>query len=378
MARSAENLPSQIFLDNSPQLIYYEDIMKEITLFNVEVPAFIYAPVIYFVWVSVLLFIKKIVYGRVEKFASHTKSKLDDIILAALNFPLVLLIFVSGIFILEKFSPILTGSELSGYFLVGLKTTTVIAIILFMDRLFNNLIQTYSYKIDILRTSGGVARTFVRIIVIGLGLLILLDSFGVSITPLLASLGIGSLAVALALQPTLENFFSGIQIVIDKPIKVGQFIKLDSGEEGYVQRVGWRSTWVRMLPNNVVVIPNKILVGSKVLNYYYPQKELAVLVQVGVHYDSDLKHVEKVTCEVAKEVMKDVKGGVPEFNPFIRYHTFNDFSIDFTVILRAKEFVDNYLIKHEFIKRLHERYAKEGIIIPYPIRAINNDQEKAK
>jgi len=298
--------------------------------------------------------------------------------LAALNFPLVLLIFVSGIFILEKFSPILTGSELSGYFLVGLKTTTVIAIILFMDRLFNNLIQTYSYKIDILRTSGGVARTFVRIIVIGLGLLILLDSFGVSITPLLASLGIGSLAVALALQPTLENFFSGIQIVIDKPIKVGQFVKLDSGEEGYVQRVGWRSTWVRMLPNNIVVIPNKVLVNSKVLNYYYPQKELAVLVQVGVHYDSDLKHVEKVTCEVGKQVMKEVKGGIPEFDPFIRYHTFNDFSIDFTVILRAKEFVDNYLIKHEFIKRLHERFNKEGIIIPYPIRAINNAQEKAK
>ena len=352
--------------------------MKEIALFNIKVPAFIYAPVIYFAWVSMLLFIKKIVFVRIERLASRTRSKLDDILLSALNFPLVLLIFVSGIFILEKFSPVFTGSELSRYALVGLKTTTVIAIIMFMDRLFNNLIQTYSHKIDILKTSGGVARTFVRIIVTGLGLLILLDSFGVSITPVLASLGIGSLAVALALQPTLENFFSGIQIVIDKSIKVGQFIKLDSGEEGYVQRVGWRSTWVRMLPNNIVVIPNKVLVNSKVLNYYYPEKEMAVLMQVGVHYDSDLKHVEKVTCEVAKDVMKEVTGGVPEFDPFIRYHTFNDFSIDFTVILRAKEFVDNYLIKHEFIKRLHEQYNKEGIIRPYPIRAINETQEGAK
>jgi len=351
--------------------------MKEITLFNVEVPAFIYAPAIYFLWVSVLLVIKKVVYVRIERFASRTKSKLDDILLGALNFPLVLLIFVSGAFILEKVSPVLTGLELSGYFLMALKTTTVIAIVIFMDRLFNNLIQTYSHKVDILKTSGGVARTFVRIVVVGLALLILLDSFGVSITPLLASLGIGSLAIALALQPTLENFFSGIQIVIDKPVKAGQFIKLDSGEEGYVHKVGWRSTWIRMLPNNVVVIPNKVLVNSKVLNYYYPTEDLAVLVQVGVHYDSDLKHVEKITCEVGKQVMKEVKGGVPEFDPFIRYHTFNDFSIDFTVILRAKEFVDNYLVKHEFIKRLHERYAKEKIVIPYPIRAINNDQEKA-
>lgn len=351
--------------------------MKEITLFNIAIPAFIYAPVVYFLWVSVLLLIKKIVFGKVRKFTSRTKSQLDDIFLGALNFPLTLLIFVSGVFILEKIAPVLTDSELSRYTLIGLKTTTVVAIIIFMDRLLSNLIQTYSSKVDILRTSGGVARGFVRVIVIVLGLLILLDSFGVSITPILASLGIGSLAVALALQPTLENFFSGIQIVIDKPIKIGQFIKLDSGEEGYVEKVGWRSTWVRMLPNNVVVIPNKALVASKILNYYYPQKELAVLVQVGVHYDSDLKHVEKVTCEVAKEIMKTVKGGVPEFDPFIRYHTFNDFSIDFTVILRAKEFVDNYLIKHEFIKRLHERYNKEGIIIPYPIRAINQTQEKA-
>lgn len=352
--------------------------MEEITIFNIKVPAFIYASIIYFFWVSILLFIKGIVFGRIEKFASRTRSQLDDILLSAMNFPLVLLIFVSGVFMVERFVPVFTSSELSSYIFIVLKTTAIIAIILFLDKLFNNLIQVYSGRVDILKTSGGVARGFIRIIVVALGALILLDSFGVSITPLLASLGIGSLAVALALQPTLENFFSGIQIVIDKPIKVGQFIKLDSGEEGYVHKVGWRSTWVRMLPNNVVVIPNKVLVNSKLLNYYYPQQELAVLVQVGVHYNSDLKHVEKVTCEVGKEVMKEVQGGVPEFDPFIRYHTFNDFSINFTVILRAKEFVDNYLIKHEFIKRLHERYAREGIVIPYPIRAINETQEKVK
>lgn len=351
--------------------------MKDVTLFNITIPAFIYAPVVYFIWVSVLLLVKKIIFAKVEHLAAKTKSKLDDILLSALNFPLVLLIFVSGIFIVERVSPIEADSEIFRYFLVGFRTTTVVAIVIFLEKLLNNLIGVYSYKVDILKASGGVARTFVRIIVISLGLLILLDSFGVSITPILASLGIGSLAVALALQPTLENFFSGIQIVMDKPVQLGQFIKLESGEEGYVEKLGWRSTWIRMLPNNVVVVPNKVLVNSKILNYYYPQTELAVLVQVGVHYDSDLKRVEEITCEVAKEVMGEVKGGVPEFDPFIRYHTFNDFSIDFTVILRAKEFVDNYLIKHEFIKRLHERYKKEGIVKPYPIRAINYEQEGA-
>jgi small-conductance mechanosensitive channel len=225
--------------------------------------------------------------------------------------------------------------------------------------------------VKVLKESGGVLNVVVRMVVMGLGLLILLDNFGVSITPILASLGIGSLAIALALQPTLENFFSGIQLVIDKPISIGNFIKLESGEEGYVQKIGWRSTWIRILPDNIVVIPNNVLVNSRVLNYYYPQKELAVYVNVGVHYDSDLEHVEKVTLEVAKEILNTVKGGVGDFDPFIRYHTFNDSSIDFKVIMRAEEFVDGYLIKHEFVKALHKRFKEEEIVIPYPIRTLD-------
>lgn len=78
--------------------------------------------------------------------------------------------------------------------------------------------------------------------------------------------------------------------------------------------------------------------------------------------------------DVAREVLKEVQGGVPTFDPFIRYHTFADFSINFTVILRAKEFVDQYLIKHEFVKRLHERYQKEKIEIPFPIRTVHMKQ----
>lgn len=349
--------------------------MSDIMIFNVKISAWLYAPVVYFVWVSILLILKKVLFSRIGKFASKTKTSIDDILLNALNFPLTLLIFVSGLFILKEVSPIAQETNITKYLFVAFRCTSIVAVILFLDKLLRGLIQLYSQRIDILRTSGGIAQGVVRAIVIGLGLLILLDSFGVSITPLLASLGIGSLAVALALQPTLENFFSGIQLVIDKPIEVGQFIKLDSGEEGYVYKIGWRSSWIRMLPNNTVVIPNKVLVNSKLLNYYYPEQEMAVLVQVGVHYNSDLEYVEKVTIEVGEEVMKTVQGGVPTFKPFIRYHTFNNFSIDFTVILRCKEFVDNYLIKHEFIKRLHKRYAKEGIIIPYPIRAINYAQE---
>jgi small-conductance mechanosensitive channel len=134
---------------------------------------------------------------------------------------------------------------------------------------------------------------------------------------------------------------------------------------------------VRQLPNTVVLIPNGRLAQSIVTNYDLPTKDLAVLMQVGVHYASDLEKVEQVTIEVATEVMETVLGGVPEFTPFIRYHTLGESSIDFTVILRARRFGDNFLIKHEFVKRLVRRYALEGIVIPFPIRAVNLAQEGA-
>lgn len=351
--------------------------MEQINIFGITVSAWIVIPAAFFVWVTLLLFIKKRIFIVIKRLAGKTETKLDDVFIQSVDFPATLMVFASGGALVECILPLATDNELTTYFLIGFKAVAIIAVVLFFDKLLNSLINSYSGRVEILKTSGGVARGFVRVIVIGLGLLILLDSFGVSITPVLASLGVGSLAVALALQPTLENFFSGIQLIVDKPIKIGHFVKLDSGEEGYVHRIGWRSTWIKMLPNNVVVIPNKMMVNSKVVNYYYPQKEMAVLVQVGVHYDSDLEQVERVTIEVGKETMKEVEGGVEDFDPFIRYHTFSDFSINFTVILRVKEFVDNYLIKHVFIKKLHKRYAKEGINIPYPIRAINYAQEKS-
>jgi small-conductance mechanosensitive channel len=188
-----------------------------------------------------------------------------------------------------------------------------------------------------------------------IGGMLILDNLGVSLTPLLTTLGIGSLAVAIALQDTLANVFAGVHIKADRPIEEGQFIRLESGEEGTVERIGWRSTRVKMLPNKTAVVPNSKLVQSTITNYDLPDPELAVLVPVGVHYDSDLRKVERVTCKVAKEVMQTVPGGVPSFDPFIRYHTF---------------FVDGYLIKHEFVKRLHERYREERIVIPFPIRTV--------
>jgi small-conductance mechanosensitive channel len=210
---------------------------------------------------------------------------------------------------------------------------------------------------------------------ITLGALIALGTIGVSITPLLTALGVGGLAVALALQPTLTNLFAGIQILGSGQLRPGDYVRLASGEEGYVADVTWRQASIRALSNNIIVVPNAQLASSVVTNFHQPEHEMSVLVQVGVAYDSDLERVEHVTREVARDVMRSVPGGVAGFEPLVRYHTFGDSSIQFNVILRANEYVDQYLIKHEFIKALQRRYRDEGIVIPFPMRTVVVEQE---
>src|SRR5688572_21140835 len=210
-----------------------------------------------------------------------------------------------------------------------------------------------------------------------IGLLVILNGLGLSITPMLTALGVGGLAVALAMKEPLANSFAGVFLTLGGQIRLGDYVKLDSGQEGYVADFSWRSTRLRMLPNNLVIVPNAKLAQAIVVNHHLPSQDLAVLVEVGVDYTSDLTHVEHVVTDVGRAVMTEVPGGIAGFEPFIRYHTFADSSVNFTVILRAAEFVDQYVIKHEFIKRLHARFAREGIVIPFPIRTIVQREEPA-
>lgn len=333
----------------------------------------LYGPLIFLLWIALLNLLKGLLFLKLKRLSQHSLLRSGEFIIEAARFPLSILILGSGIYILQLLLPLEQKFEQAA--LITFQGSVVISAIIFLDQLIRTFSNLYSQRASFAFISQGILQGLVRGAVIGLGLLIFLDMIGISITPILASLGIGSLAVGLALQDTLANFFAGIYITIDKPIRVGHFIKLESGEEGYVIEVGWRATRIRMLPDNVLIVPNQKLISSIITNYYLPTQEGAVLVQVGVHYDSDLKKVEEITSEVGAQIMKTVKGGIPSFQPFIRYHTFGDSSINFTVILRAKEFADQYLLKHEFIKALHERYRQEGIVIPFPLRTIDIPKE---
>jgi len=348
-------------------------------LTNIELPIWANIALIIGVSVIVMMVLKRFILSRLRAFTDRTSFFIDTLLIHALSLPLSIVILVVNLVLLERLLVYfeVTNERLDSFSALAAKVLLIIAVIIFIDRLSTGALQGYAKKSPVLQSSIGISQGILRGLIFGLGGLVLLGTLNISITPIIASLGITSLAVALALQPTLENFFSGVQLVADKPIRVGDFIELESGEQGFVDKIGWRSTWIRMLPNNTVIMPNSTLSQSKIINYFYPTKELSVPVEVGVHYDSDLEHVEQVTLEVAREILRTHKWGVADYETFVVFHTFDNSSINFTVMLRAQEYFNRFFIKSEFIKALHRRYAQEGIVIPYPISALNLTQEEA-
>ncbi|MBM3244674.1 MAG: mechanosensitive ion channel family protein [Candidatus Omnitrophica bacterium] len=334
-----------------------------------------FMPLIIFLVVLFAGFIaKKVIFNRLSRWKKKTSTQLVGVIIQTAKGPFMIVCLVLALYLALQFSKL--PENIMHVMSKSALILGIISVVLALANLSSGIIKIYASRLDSALPVTSLTQNIARIFVFSIGALIILNSLGISITPILATLGVGGLAVALALQDTLANLFAGFHITVARQIRVGDYVKLETGEEGYVVDINWRSTKIKMLPNNLVLVPNDKLNKAIVTNYYFPDKEMAVLVDLGVHYKSDLEKVERVTCEVAKSVMENVSGGVIYFEPFIRYHTFGDSSIKFTVILRAKEFVDQYMVKHEFIKRLHKRYIQEGINIPYPIRAINYEQEK--
>ena len=340
-------------------------------LFDIVIPL-----AIFLAYLLVGYFLRKLIFNSLLLWSKHTERRFTEIVINAVKNPFLIWFLMLAIYLAFKFSPPpQTLVDITDKILLVLG---IISLSWVISNITVALIQFQAKRAKTVTPVTSLMQNLARIVIFTLGILIILNGLNINITPILATLGVGGLAVALALQSTLSDLFAGFYISASRQIKIGDYIKLESGEEGYVTDISWRATQIRMLPDNMILVPNEKLSKAIVTNYFLPQKELSILLDLGVHYSSDLKKVEQVTVEVAKEVMRDVPGGVPDFEPVIRYHTFGDFSISFVVVLRAKEFADGYLIKHEFIKRLHERYKAEGIVIPFPTRAINYEQERTE
>ncbi|WP_196593110.1 mechanosensitive ion channel family protein [Pectinatus sottacetonis] len=209
----------------------------------------------------------------------------------------------------------------------------------------------------------------ISFIIYSTGFIIILQYLGISVTPLLTALGVGGMAVALGLQDTLTNIFSGLYIVLSKQLQIYDFVKLSNGDVGQVVDITWRFTKIQAPANNIIIVPNKDIASGTITNYNMPKQEISIYVTVGVSYDSDLDKVESVTIDVARQVLQQVEHKI-DFEPIVRFFEFADSSINFRIIMKSNTFLNQYVIKHEFIKALTKRYRQENIDIPFPIRTI--------
>lgn len=210
---------------------------------------------------------------------------------------------------------------------------------------------------------SGLAKTLIRVFVFTVGLLLILRLYEVNITPLLTALGVGGLAVALALQDTLANFFAGIHILIEEPIRLGNYIRLSSGEEGLVTDIGWRTTRVRNGNGNVVVIPNTKITSGILVNYNLPDAKLSTDVAVMVGFEADLNDVRRIALEEAHACAGVLDTPEPSvfFNPgLLPTH------LQFTVVFSVADFTQRVQVQSELRLRIHRRLKSAGVPLPLP------------
>ena len=310
---------------------------------------------------------EKIVLVWLKALAKRSKWEGDDIIVKSIDGNIILLFIASGAYLgLAN----IVDSDSLGLAKQIILTFAVLVGTIFVLRITTGFARHHFEKYSSERGSATIIVNLIKILVFAVMGLFVLKIFNISITPLLTAMGIGGLAIALALQDTLSNLFSGIQILMARKIKPGDYIELEDGNDGYVTDVDWRNVTIRTIRNNTVIVPNSKISTTAITNYSVPEKEMSVLIEAGVAYDSDLNKVERVTVEVAKKVIGEITGGVKDFTPLVRFYEFGDSSINFRVIFRTNEFSSQYILKHEFIKQLHARFNKEKIEIPFPIRTV--------
>lgn len=307
-------------------------------------------------------------------FTSKTKTILDDLIIQSLVAPVVVALIAGGLWIaLTRLPEIASHIDIVHklFIIIYIALVAVAAV-----RVMHAMLRWYGTEIAT-RTSTDVDDRLIPIfrrigdvIIYAIAIMVMLSRLNINISPILAGLGIGGLAVALALQSTLSNFLAGTYVITDAVIRKDNYIMLDNGTEGNVEEIGWRTTKIRTWQGNLVILPNSRLSDAIVTNFEKPDASMAFAVDCGVSYNSDLQSVERVTLEVADSLMKNHPAGVRDFEPVLRFNKFGDSNINFTIVLKGINRPAQFVLKHELIKQLHARFQQEGIAIEYPVTKV--------
>jgi small-conductance mechanosensitive channel len=247
----------------------------------------------------------------------------------------------------------------------------IVSFTLMCARLARDLVRYYGEKVTSALPVTSLTQNVAQISVMILGLLPLLKLFGVEITPMLTALGVGGLAVALALQDTLSNLFAGVHVAVAGNVRLGDYIKLNTGEEGYVSDIGWRSATLRSQSNNLIVVPNAKLAQAIVTNYHLPEKWLSASLKVAVGHDADPDRVERILLGAATEGIGQIAGLRAEPAPSAAFDPgLGEYALEFTLYFCVDDFASQSPVRNALRKRILRKLREEGIEIPFPSRAV--------
>jgi len=319
-------------------------------------PAALFAAVLILGWLF-----HRIVFGRLRRWAASTKTRIDNILIDSFHGPFLLWILILAIHLATEYSALPREvTRWSGKLLLAL---WIISLTMVLARLSKRMIRVHTSKLEGALPVGTLAEVLAGLIIGILGALTLLQQvFEVDIKAILAALGVGGLAVALALQDTLSNLFAGFYVSVARQIRIGDFIKIDSGQSGYVQDIGWRSTTLEENAGNLIFIPNSKLSQSIVTNYNLPKRNMAVAVTVPVAFTSDPSQVERILTEIATDETNQIPGLLKDPAPSVRLIPgFAETSMDFTLNCHVAEYADQFQVQHELRKRIVLRFHEERI-----------------
>jgi len=312
---------------------------------------------------------KRLFLRVLRGWAAHSRSPAPAMITNALAGPFMIWILILGTHLATQSSDLPSGA--TKWVAKVLLILWILSLTIMASRLAGNLIRLRGIGIPGALPVTTLTQTLAQLAVVILGMMVLLNGLGISITPILTALGVGGLAVALALQDTLSNLFAGFYVAVAGQVRLGDYIRLNTGEEGYVTDISWRSTTIRALANNLIIIPNNKLGQAIVTNFHLPEKRIGVSIQVGVSYDADPDHVERVLLDEAVSASREIKGMRADPAPSITFDPgFGDWALVFTVNYQVEEFVDQYRVRHELRKRVLKRLRQEQIDMPFPTRTI--------
>ncbi|MCL2615818.1 MAG: mechanosensitive ion channel family protein [Dehalococcoidia bacterium] len=305
--------------------------------------------------------------------AKHTLAKTFSKTIDRLARALISLFLVDGL-LLSVMSLTTIGSALHSTLA---RTCSVMAVLVLTYIILRNIGTLFTWRLTHMQErtrkhiNTGAAlfsKRIIQTLICAISLIWILTLLGIAIGPLLASLGIGGLAVALALQPTLENFFAGMQIVSDNVVHVGDFVEINDQLRGYVVDVGWRSTKIRTPANNIIVAPNSSLSSTQLVNYNQPNHAVNVNVRCGVSYENNLDQIKQIALRVASEIEKRMDEAVKNFEPRVAFDEFGESNVMLFVVLQAKDRLAAINLRSELVMRLHQRFREENIKINYPLR----------